>query len=85
MSESVNIRISGRLKKFIAQQIGIDGLYESASEYVRDLIRKDYELQEKSKWHWLHEQLKDGLNADENDFIPFNPTEIINQAQKENY
>jgi len=84
MSESVNVRISGRLKNFIMQQISFNGLYESASEYIRDLIRKDYELQEKFKWNRLQEQLIDGINADEHDFIPFNPDEIINQAKKEN-
>ncbi len=41
MAEGVNVRITGKLRTFIEEQAGINGLYESASEYVRDLIRRD--------------------------------------------
>lgn len=83
MAESVNIRISGKLRNFIMKQTGIDGLYESASEYIRDLIRKDYELKEEHKWNWLYHQLKDGMNADESEFVSFDSDEIIALAKKE--
>jgi antitoxin ParD1/3/4 len=83
MAESVNVRISGKLKYFILQQVGINGLYESASEYIRDLIRRDYEQQEKYKWDQLYKHLEDGMNADETDFEVFNPDEIIALAKKE--
>ncbi|HSA06347.1 MAG TPA: type II toxin-antitoxin system ParD family antitoxin [Candidatus Gastranaerophilales bacterium] len=85
MAESINVRLPEKLKDFINRQIGLDGLYESASEYIRDLIRKDYEIQEKNNWDYLYEELKDGINANENQFIEFNPDEIIAQAKKENY
>lgn len=81
MADSINVRVSGKLKNFINRQISVNGLYESASEYVRDLIRKDYELQEEHKWTLLYEELEDGINADESQFLDFNPNDIILQAK----
>ena len=43
VSESVNVRVTGELRKFIDIRIGNNGIYESASEYIRDLIRHDRE------------------------------------------
>jgi antitoxin ParD1/3/4 len=82
VAESVNIRITGKLKDFIAKQIGLNGLYESASEYIRDLIRRDYELHEDHKWTWLYNQLKDGMTADDSEFDDFDPEDIVRQAKK---
>jgi antitoxin ParD1/3/4 len=83
MAEGVNVRISGKLRRFIEEQAGPDGLYESASEYVRDLIRRDYQLQEERKWSWLIDQLRPGMEADESAYIAFDPEEIIQAAKKE--
>lgn len=83
MAEGVNVRITGKLRRFIEEQAGPDGLYESASEYVRDLIRRDYQRQEGRKWRWLMDQLRPGMEADESEFIPFQIQEIIKTAKKE--
>lgn len=39
MAGGINVRVTGKLRTFIAEQTSPSGLYESASEYVRDLIR----------------------------------------------
>ncbi len=83
MAEGVNVRITGKLRRFIEKQAGPDGLYESASEYVRDLIRRDYQRQEERKWSWLIDQLRPGMESDESEFLPFDQEEIINTAKKE--
>jgi antitoxin ParD1/3/4 len=83
MAEGVNVRITGKLRRFIEEQAGPNGLYESASEYVRDLIRRDYQLQEERKWSWLIDQLRQGTEADESEFAVFDPEEIIKIAKKE--
>jgi len=83
MSEGVNVRISGKLRQFINEQAGPEGLYESASEYVRDLIRRDYQSQEVRKWSRLLDQLRPGMIAEESDFVDFDPDEIIKIAKKE--
>lgn len=38
---SLNVRVAGVLQEHLAQTIGDGGSYDNASEYVRDLIRKD--------------------------------------------
>ena len=83
MAEGVNVRITGKLRRFIEQQASPNGLYESASEYVRDLIRRDYQRQEARKWSWFVDQLRPGLEADESEFVPLDPEEIIKAAKKE--
>lgn len=49
MSERINARLSQPLADFVAQMVGEDGLYETPSEYVRDLIRRDMERREGQK------------------------------------
>lgn len=83
MAEGVNVRITGKLRRFIEEQASPSGLYESASEYVRDLIRRDYQRQEERKWSWFMDQLRPGMEADEKEFIPLDPKEIIKAAKKE--
>jgi antitoxin ParD1/3/4 len=83
MADGVNVRISGKLRRFIEEQAGPDGLYESASEYVRDLIRRDYEREEDRRWSWLMDQLRPGMEANQNEFIPLDPEEVIKTAKKE--
>ena len=83
MAEGVNVRITGKLRRFIEEQASPNGLYESASEYVRDLIRRDYHRQEERKWSWLMDQLRPGLEADESEFVPLDPEEILKAAKKE--
>jgi len=56
---------------------------ESASEYVRDLIRRDYQRLEERKWSWFMDQLRPGMEADESEFVPFDPEGIIRAAKNE--
>lgn len=43
MSERINARLSRPLAEFVGRMVGEAGLYETPSEYVRDLIRRDME------------------------------------------
>jgi antitoxin ParD1/3/4 len=43
MSERINARLSQPLAEFVGRMVGETGLYETPSEYVRDLIRRDME------------------------------------------
>jgi putative addiction module CopG family antidote len=75
MAEGVNARVTGKLRRFIEEQTSSCGLYESASEYVRDQIRRDHQRQEERKWIWLMDQLRPGMEADESEFVPLDPGE----------
>ncbi|MCC7326426.1 MAG: CopG family transcriptional regulator [Burkholderiales bacterium] len=43
MSERINARLSRPLAEFVDRMVSEAGLYETPSEYVRDLIRRDME------------------------------------------
>ena len=45
-SDRINARLSGALSEFVSRMVGETGLYETPSEYVRDLIRRDMERRE---------------------------------------
>ena len=81
MAEGINVRFAGALQQFIHERAGAKGLYGSASEYIRDLVRRDYEREEKRKWGWLHDELKAGAKADEKQFIPLDAETVLRKAK----
>lgn len=83
MAETLTVRLSGPLRRFIDKRSGENGLYENASEYLRDLVRRDFEKEEARKWSALIEELKPALAADESEYVPFDAEAIISQAQAE--
>ena len=42
----ISTRLSGTLAEFVAGLVGDAGLYQTPSEYIRDLIRRDMEQRE---------------------------------------
>jgi len=82
MAEGVNVRFAGELQRFIQHRTGESGLYGSASEYIRDLVRRDYEREEQRKWLWLREELKAGAQADEGEFVALDASSIIAEAKE---
>lgn len=38
---NLNVRVGGALSEYLANAIGANGEFDNASEYVRDLIRRD--------------------------------------------
>lgn len=82
MAEGVNVRFSGALKAFVEQRVGPKGLYSSASEYIRDLVRRDYEREEGRRWDALHSELKQGLTASDSEFVPLDSGEIQAEAKR---
>ncbi len=83
MAETLTIRLSGPLRRFIERRSGENGLYENASEYVRDLVRRDFEKEEQRKWSMLTEELNSALMADQSEYVPFDVEAIIDQARAE--
>jgi Arc/MetJ-type ribon-helix-helix transcriptional regulator len=41
------------LQQFILERVRVSGLYGSASEYIRDLVRRDYEREDARKVAWV--------------------------------
>lgn len=82
MSEGINVRITGRLRSFVESRIGEAGVYESVSEYIRSLIRQDFEKAEAEKWNALHDELSPGIQAPDNEFVDFTPEAIKTSARR---
>lgn len=76
VSENVNVRITGELRQHLERQIGKQGLYENASEYIRDLIRRDVKSRQEA-WDWLRTQLEPGMKADRREFITVSAEDVI--------
>ncbi|MFM7928663.1 MAG: type II toxin-antitoxin system ParD family antitoxin, partial [Pirellula sp.] len=72
MAEGINVRFSGELQRFIQERTGDQGIYSSASEYIRDLVRRDYLEEEQRKQVWLRQELFRGLKAQQSEFEPRN-------------
>jgi antitoxin ParD1/3/4 len=82
MAEGINVRFAGPLQGFIRQRTGPGGLYQSASEYIRDLVRRDFEQEEARRCDSLYQELKVGADAPLGDFIPLDVEAIITDAKK---
>lgn len=82
MAAGVNVRFAGELQGFIQQRVLKSGLYSSTSEYIRDLVRRDYEQEEKRKWAWLRNELSAGVEAAESEFVPLDAEDLIAKAKK---
>ncbi|HEY0124779.1 MAG TPA: transcriptional regulator [Rhizobium sp.] len=72
---SIHVRVSGQLQAHIQRQIGENGLYENASEYIRALIRRDLETRAEA-WEWLRDELEPALLADESEFISVSADDV---------
>lgn len=81
MAEGINVRFSGTLQQFIHDRVDGSGLYSSASEYIRDLVRRDLEREEERRWDGLRTELAHGLAAEESAFLLLNTTTLLQKAK----
>lgn len=80
-SDNVNVRVTGELRSHLQQQVGIHGLYENVSEYIRDLIRHDLKNRKKA-WAWLRKELEPALRAKESEYIEVKAKDVIARNKK---
>ena len=80
-SENVNVRVTGELRAHLQQQVGIHGLYENASEYIRDLIRRDLKSRNEA-WEWLRKELEPAFRANESEYIEVKAKDVIVRNKK---
>jgi antitoxin ParD1/3/4 len=81
MSGTFTIRLPEPLREFVNQRAGAHSVYQNINDYIRDLIRHDFEKEEGRKWFALGQELEPGLNALKSDFIDFHIDEIIREAK----
>ncbi|MEO5937966.1 MAG: addiction module antitoxin [Sphingomonas sp.] len=78
---ALNVRISGALSDFVAANIGGDGLYDNASEYVRDLIRRDLARVEQGKFETLKAELQRAFATPEDQYVVVTAKDVIGRGR----
>lgn len=66
---NVSVRLTPPLIEFVATRVGAEGDYVNASEYVRDLIRRDREREEQRAFKKLKATLQDAFEQPQEDCI----------------
>ncbi|WP_037154618.1 ribbon-helix-helix domain-containing protein [Rhizobium freirei] len=79
-SDSIHVKVKGPLQDHLQQQIGEDGLYENASEYIRALIRRDLQTKNEA-WEALCRELSPALRADDSEFVVVSVDDVIRRNQ----
>lgn len=80
-SGSIHVKVSGALQDHIQQQIGDEGLYENASEYIRALIRRDLQTRDEA-WDALQRELAPAMRADDSEFIAVSAEDVIRRNKR---
>jgi len=81
MAEGINVRFAGPLHRFIQHRTGPGGIYQSASEYIRDLVRHDYQREQERQSEALYQHLKAGAEAPLEDFVALDVESVIRDAK----
>ena len=74
---TLNVRLSGPLGEFVADNVGDDGLYENVSEYVRDLIRKDKDRHDRERFDRLRAELAAAFAVPDDQYEALSAQDII--------
>lgn len=81
---NVTLRVTGSLRAHIDDCTGPSGEYETPSEYLRDLIRRDMERKEQERWSRLKSALAEGLNTRESEYKELDKSEFKKRARERN-
>jgi putative addiction module CopG family antidote len=76
-SMTLNVRVSGALGDFVAENIGEYGTYENVSEYVRDLIRRDKEQADAVRLEALRAELAVAFAEPDSAYEPLTADAVI--------
>lgn len=74
---TMTVHLNEALSAFVAAHVGESGTYDNASEYVRDLIRRDKERSEQLAFERLQAELTHAFAAPESSYQPLTAAEVI--------
>lgn len=77
-SGSIHVKVGGALQDHIQQQIGDEGLYENAGEYIRALIHCDLQTCDEA-WDGLQRELAPAMRADDSEFVAVSAEDVIHR------
>jgi antitoxin ParD1/3/4 len=79
---TLNVRVSGTLGAFVAENVSAHGAYDNVSEYVRDLIRRDKERVDREAFDRLKAELQHAFAQPEDRFSVSSAQDFISRAKK---
>ena len=74
---TMTVRLSGALSEFVAANVSETGDYESVSEYVRDLIRRDKARSEREAFDRLKAELERAFAAPDDTYHALSAADVI--------
>ena len=74
---TMTVRLSGALSEFVSANVGESGSYESVSEYVRDLIRRDKMRAEREAFDRLKAELQRAFAAPDDTYQTLSAADVI--------
>lgn len=81
-STTMSIRLDGALSDYVSDKIGEEGSYESAGEYIRDLISREKERYEAQTIDRLKAELTLAFAAPEEMYNSLTAAEVIARNRK---
>ncbi|MCP5207207.1 MAG: addiction module antitoxin [Hahellaceae bacterium] len=81
---NVTLRVSGSLRTHLEECTGPNGDYETPSEYLRDLIRRDMQNKDSIKWERVRASLAEGLSFDEREYQSIDRAELKRRGRARN-
>jgi Arc/MetJ-type ribon-helix-helix transcriptional regulator len=74
---TLNVRVSGALGDFVADNVGDAGEYDNVSEYVRDLIRKDKARADQVAFDRLKAELANAFATPDDQYVDLMAEAVI--------
>lgn len=74
---TMTVRVSGSLSEFVATNVAGDGAYESVSEHIHDLVRRDKMRADREASDRLKAELNRAFAAPEDSYKPLTVAQVI--------
>ena len=74
---TITLQLDAQLSAFVAENVGHEGAYETISEYVRDLIRRDKEHVEREAVERIKRELKQAYSAPDDRYAALTADDVI--------
>jgi antitoxin ParD1/3/4 len=74
---TMTVRLSRALRDFVTRNVGENGAYESASGYIRHLIRRDMERAEREAYKRLKRELAHSFATPEASYQPLTAAQVV--------
>ena len=80
---TMTVRLSGALSEFVSANVSETGDYESVSEYVRDLIRRDKARSEREAFDRLKAELERAFAAPDDTYRALSAADVIAKNKRQ--